>query len=83
MESGKAQIIVTTHSPYILDLLQLEHIILVERDEMGQPVFTKPTEQKALEFWSPGFSSVQKIISHCKPVWCVGGILRLLVLSNN
>lgn len=60
VESGKAQIIVTTHSPYILDLLQLEHIILVERDEMGQPVFTKPTEQKALEFWSPGFSSVQK-----------------------
>src|SRR5689334_715723 len=30
-ESGKSQVIVTTHSPYFLDLISLENIIVVER----------------------------------------------------
>ena len=33
--------ILTTHSPYLLDLLDLSHIVIVEREE-GQPVFRRP-----------------------------------------
>jgi len=56
VESGKSQIIVTTHSPYFLDLLQLEHIVLVERDKTGQPIFTRPADQHELENWAERFT---------------------------
>ena len=42
VESGCGQVIATTHSPYFLDLLKLSQIIVVERDESGSPVFTRP-----------------------------------------
>jgi len=56
VESGKTQIIATTHSPFFLDLLLLEHIVLVERDDSGQPTFTRPASQKELEIWAERFT---------------------------
>src|SRR5436853_1400735 len=38
IESGKTQVMLTTHSPYLLDLLDLSHIVLVDRAN-GEPTF--------------------------------------------
>jgi len=69
VESGTSQIIATTHSPYFLDLLSLSHIVLVERDETGAPVFTRPADQGSLEEWAKTFSpgrlyTMSKLGSH-------------------
>lgn len=53
-ESGKTQVILTTHSPYLLDRLLLDHIILVERFE-GQPVFRRPGDDEHLQQWAERF----------------------------
>jgi predicted ATPase len=53
----KTQIILTTHSPYLLDLLDLSHIVVVEREE-GQPVFRRP-DKEALAAWSKSFAPGQ------------------------
>lgn len=58
VEAGTMQVIVTTHSPYLLDLLDLSHIVLVERVD-GRPMFTRPGDQKALELWSRDFAPGQ------------------------
>jgi predicted ATPase len=58
VESGRTQVIVTTHSPYLLDLLLLSQIIVVERDESGQPVFFRPDEE-GLRDWSKSFAPGQ------------------------
>ena len=52
----KTQIIVTTHSPYLLDLLDLSQIVVVERVEGGQPVFRRPesTARRMVEILLPG-----------------------------
>jgi len=55
VEAGKTQVILTTHSPYLLDLLSLSQIILVERDDTGQPVFNRPADQESLQEWSKKF----------------------------
>ncbi len=47
IKTGKTQIVVTTHSPYLLDLLQLEDIVVVERDASGQPEFFRPVINEA------------------------------------
>lgn len=57
VESKKTQIIATTHSPYLLDLLNLSDTILVERDKTGQPVFWRPEGQDEVEFWAKRFSA--------------------------
>jgi predicted ATPase len=54
VEGGKTQVILTTHSPYLLDLLLLDHIVLVERVE-GQPVFSRPGDNKQLQQWAQRF----------------------------
>ena len=56
VESGRSQIIVTTHSPYLLDLLTLSHIVMVERNSKGEPLFTRPANQKSLQDWAEQFS---------------------------
>jgi predicted ATPase len=56
VESKRGQVIATTHSPYFLDLLKLSQIVVVERDESGSPVFTRPGSQKSLEDWAQKFS---------------------------
>ncbi len=54
VEMGRTQVIATTHSPYLLDLLDLSHIVLVERID-GEPVFTRPASQKSLQNWVDRF----------------------------
>lgn len=57
-QSGRTQVVVTTHSPYLLDLLHLSQIIVVERDETGQPIFFRPDE-KQLGDWAREFAPGQ------------------------
>jgi hypothetical protein len=47
---------VTTHSPYLLDKLALEHIVTVERLDGGSPVFRRPAEEKELRQWATKFA---------------------------
>lgn len=56
VQSGKGQIIATTHSPYLLDLLPLSQIIVVERDAGGSPAFTRPVDDKDLAEWAAKFA---------------------------
>ena len=51
----KHQFVITTHSPYLLDLLEMQHIIVADRLEEG-PVYTRPDEQKELDGWKDKFS---------------------------
>ncbi len=55
VESGSSQVIVTTHSPYLLNLLPLSSIVLVERVS-GVPTFSRPADRDELEGWSQRFS---------------------------
>src|SRR5882724_2010494 len=52
--AGTTQVILTTHSPYLLDLLDLSHIVVVERED-GQPVFRRPDAEQLSE-WTKSFS---------------------------
>ncbi|MCX6880594.1 MAG: AAA family ATPase [Verrucomicrobia bacterium] len=54
-EEGR-QIIATTHSPYLLDKLSLSHIVTVEREGGGPPVFRRPTESEHLKQWAERFA---------------------------
>jgi predicted ATPase len=56
LEEGKTQVIATTHSPHLLDLLDLSQIVLVERTEGGQPTFSRPADQPSLKDWAERFS---------------------------
>ncbi len=53
---GVTQVILTTHSPYLLDLLTLEHLVLVERDRNGAPRFRRPADDVSLAAWADKFS---------------------------
>lgn len=55
VESGRSQIIVTTHSPYLLNLLPLWSIVLVERKD-GEPTFSRPVDREDVENWSRRFA---------------------------
>jgi predicted ATPase len=55
VESGRSQVIVTTHSPYLLDLLDISQSVMVERID-GHPTFTRPADQQALRRWVKDFS---------------------------
>ena len=55
VESGRSQVIVTTHSPYLLDLLPLWSIVLVERSEDKGPVFSRPDDEPELARWAKEF----------------------------
>ena len=56
VQSGVTQVILTTHSPYLLDLLTLEHLVLVERDAKGQPRFIRPADNAGLARWAQEFA---------------------------
>ena len=49
------QVIATTHSPYFLDLCDLSHIVVVERDETGEAKFARPSSDK-LKGWAEKFA---------------------------
>lgn len=53
---GTTQVVLTTHSPYLLDLLTLDHLVLVERDGKGQPVFRRPADDASLGKWAEDFA---------------------------
>lgn len=54
--NGTTQVILTTHSPYLLDLFLLEHLVLVERDATGHPRFYRPADNANLQGWSQDFA---------------------------
>jgi predicted ATPase len=56
VQSGITQVIITTHSPYLLDLLKLEQIVVVSRDGSGQPRFHRLRDSESLQRWSEEFS---------------------------
>lgn len=47
---------VTTHSPYLLDLLPLESLILVEREEGKPPTFDRPCAHEEVVAWADRFA---------------------------
>ncbi len=58
VDSGRTQIILTTHSPYLLDLLPLSSLVLVDRID-GQPIFSRPEDDKTLAKWAKSFNPGQ------------------------
>lgn len=54
--AGDTQIILTTHSPYLLDKLSIDQIVTVERSDGGSPVFRRPAEEKELRQWAAKFA---------------------------
>jgi predicted ATPase len=59
VESGRSQVVATTHSPYLLDLLPLSSIVFVERQDGGDPIFTRPADEKAKRDWAKEFGPGQ------------------------
>lgn len=53
---GVTQVVLTTHSPYLLDLLTLEQIVLVTRCQTGEPRFTRPADAESLQRWAAEFA---------------------------
>jgi predicted ATPase len=58
VESRRTQVLITTHSPYLLDLLSLGQLVLVERVE-GQPTFRRPADEESLRQWADAFAPGQ------------------------
>ena len=54
-ESGLTQVFVTTHSPFLLDSVKLEDVVLVERKE-GVPIFYRPQSDKKLIEWNKDYN---------------------------
>jgi predicted ATPase len=55
VEAGDTQVILTTHSPYFLDLLDLSHLVLCERVD-GVPVFKRTSDMKTAREWAKSFA---------------------------
>src|SRR5690606_35199588 len=53
-QSGRSQVIITTHSPSLLDMLDLSNIILVKRGEEG-PAFHPPSDNESLRIWAHSY----------------------------
>jgi len=54
--SGRTQVIATSHSPYLLDLLELEDLVLCQRNELGEPKFVRADSDTALRAWRRDFT---------------------------
>jgi predicted ATPase len=52
------QVIVSSHSPYLLDLCELQHILVCEKDAQGCR-FYRPDDDAALEAWKEKFGPGQ------------------------
>jgi len=52
--SGRTQIVTTTHSPYLLDQLDLDDVLLCERKDKG-PAFSWPADREELTNWRQRF----------------------------
>jgi predicted ATPase len=53
-KSERSQIIATTHSPYLLDMLDLDDVLLCERGEKG-PEFSWPGSRAEMQAWRENF----------------------------
>jgi len=53
-QSGRSQVIVTTHSPYLLDMLDLDDVLLCERGDKG-PEFSWPSSRAEMRAWRQSF----------------------------
>ncbi|MBK9442916.1 MAG: AAA family ATPase [Comamonadaceae bacterium] len=53
-QSGRSQIIATTHSPYLLDMLDLDDVLLCERGAKG-PEFSWPGSRAEMQAWRQNF----------------------------
>jgi predicted ATPase len=56
VQSGVTQVVLTTHSPYLLDLLKLDQLVLVARDDKGEPRFHRPSDVAKLAEWAREFA---------------------------
>jgi predicted ATPase len=55
VKSKSSQVIITTHSPYLLDLLHLSHVVFVERKN-ERVVFKRPYDDEELRKWSKDYT---------------------------
>jgi predicted ATPase len=55
IESKRSQVIITTHSPYLLDLLPLSSIVMTQRTAEGV-TFTRPAEDEEVKLWATDFT---------------------------
>ena len=53
-KSGRTQVIATTHSPYLLDMLDLDDVLLCERGPKG-PAFSWPADHTEMKAWRNRF----------------------------
>jgi predicted ATPase len=49
------QVVATTHSPYLLDLLDISQIVVVERTPKGAPTFRRPSKRR-MKGWTETFA---------------------------
>jgi predicted ATPase len=56
VKAGRTQVILTTHSPLLLDLVLLEHLIFVERPDGGPPRFRRPADSEDIRRFERSFS---------------------------
>lgn len=59
VQSGKSQVIMSTHSPYLLDLLPLQSLVLVQRENGGDPTFWRPSDSDDVMAWAKDFAPGQ------------------------
>ncbi|MGH8017628.1 MAG: AAA family ATPase [Opitutaceae bacterium] len=59
VETERTQVIATTHSPYLLDLVRLEHLLLVQRNAKGEPEFIRPADDQEVVAWAEKFAPGQ------------------------
>ena len=59
VQAGQSQVILTTHSPYLLDLLPIETLVLVERERGGDPIFWRPAGNEEVLEWAKKFAPGQ------------------------
>ena len=59
VKEGRTQTILTTHSPYFLDLVPLQTVVLCERDESGVPGFWRPSDSAEVQNWAKSFAPGQ------------------------
>jgi predicted ATPase len=57
-ESDKSQVVLTTHSPLLLNLLPLKSIIMTERSDEGV-TFVRPEDSQGVKDWATDFSPGQ------------------------
>lgn len=57
--AGRTQVIATSHSPYLLDLLALDDLVLCTRSADRGPVFVRPGTDLSLREWVQDFSPGQ------------------------